>query len=62
MSDDRKIKEERLERIAVAAMQGMLAANVYCDPDYDYDDFAQWSVRQARALIAELDKERFTND
>lgn len=58
MTDDRKAKEERFERIAVAAMQGLLAADVDCDPDYDYSDIAEWSVRQARALIAELDKER----
>lgn len=45
--------KERRERIAVAAMRGILS-----DPAMGggYEDFAKESVRYADALIAELDK------
>lgn len=47
---------KRRERIATAAMQGILAngldSGVTCD-----SQLAEWSVAAADALIAELDKE-----
>lgn len=42
----------RRELFAAMAMQGMLAHN-----DDDHETVAHWSVKQADALIAELDKE-----
>ena len=48
------LKIPRRERIAIAAMQGLSS-----NPDiYQYEEkIVQWAVKQADALIAELDKE-----
>lgn len=48
------LKIPRRERIAIAAMQGYLA-----DADFGagVEETAQWAVKHADALIAELDKE-----
>lgn len=47
----------RREHIAVAAMQGLLAANSGFAEEMFYARLATFSVRIADALIAELDKE-----
>lgn len=51
---ERQWKADRRERIATAALQGLLA---YPETQGTVIDFAQMSVRYADALIAELDKE-----
>ena len=45
----------RRERIAVAAMQGLLSS-VEIDQEFTYSDVASDAVHMADALIAELDK------
>ena len=45
----------RRERIAVAAMQGLLSS-VEIDQEFTYSDVASDAVQMADALIAELDK------
>lgn len=47
----------RRERIAIAAMQGMISANVHGDLVF-FADFARDAVNQADALIAQLDEGR----
>lgn len=53
-ADVKQWRRDRRERIATAALQGMLAnEEIIGGPT----DFAKWSVRYADALIAALDKE-----
>lgn len=49
-----RLRADRRERIATAALQGLLA---YPETQGTVIDFAKMSVRYADALIAELDKE-----
>lgn len=64
MSDTINIKEwetgmqnQRRERIAAAALQGVLANfTQWLPPDTTWEQIAAYSIRAADALIAELDK------
>ena len=47
---------ERRERIAKAAMQGLLANTQWLPKDTTYEQISNYAVRAADALIAELDK------
>jgi hypothetical protein len=46
---------DRRERIATAALHGLIANPTYSAPTTEH--YATWSVAHADALIAELDKE-----
>lgn len=48
-------EKTRRERIAVAAMQGLLSS-IEVDQEFTYSDVALDAVRMADALIEELDK------
>jgi hypothetical protein len=54
----KQTRADRRERIAIAAMQGMLAAEPQDDEPYDNALLAQHAVSLADALIAELDKDQ----
>ncbi len=49
-----RLQADRLERIATAAMQGLMANSSICNSD---DSNAMYAVSQAKALIEALDKE-----
>ena len=48
---------ERRERIATAALAGLLANTQWLPNDTTYEQISNYAVRAADALIAELDKE-----
>ena len=50
-------QNQRRERIAAAALQGVLANSQWLPPDTTWEQIAAYSIRAADALIAELDKE-----
>jgi len=50
----KQTRADRRERIAIAAMQGMLAADD--GTPFLYEELAQDAVKLADALMAELDK------
>ncbi len=50
------MQNQRRERIAAAALQGMLANLQWPPPDTTWEQFSVYSIRAADALIAELDK------
>lgn len=57
-ADAKQWRRERRERIAIAAMQGMLASVEGGLPPKDWTDiYAHRAVAYADALIEELDKE-----
>lgn len=47
---------ERRDCFAAAALTGLLTYYGLATEDVDYDDLARWSVLQAEALLAALDK------
>jgi hypothetical protein len=49
----KQVSQERRERIAIAALQGLLACSRIQGNE---EDLAIWSVEHADALIAELDR------
>ena len=51
-----KTPAQRRERIAAAALQGVLANSQWLPPDTTWEQIAAYSIRAADALIAELDK------
>lgn len=50
------MQNQRRERIATAALQGVLANSQWLPPDTTWEQIAVYSIRAADALIAELDK------
>lgn len=53
----REAMPDRRERIATAALAGMLANTQWLPKDTTYEQISNYAVRAADALIAELDKE-----
>ena len=51
-----KTTAQRRERIATAALQGVLANSQWLPPDTTWEQIAAYSIRAADALIVELDK------
>ncbi|MFO0202164.1 MAG: hypothetical protein ACK528_03440 [Alphaproteobacteria bacterium] len=55
--DWQKVRRDRRERIATAAIHGLLANTQWLPKDTTYEQISKYAVRAADALIAELDKE-----
>ena len=50
------MQSQRRERIAIAAMQGLLTNTQWLPQHTTWEQIAAYSIRAADALIAELDK------
>ena len=56
-AENERLRADRRERIATAAMQGMLASAELVAPPVHAGFIAKWAVVYADALIAKLDEE-----
>jgi len=52
-----KLQEGKLAEYSAMAMQGLMANSLISTEDDYHHDIAQWAVKQAKALLAELEKE-----